>query len=118
MRHLVPHTSVLTSGIFEGRERFMRFHGERYAQLDSDRSVYANSYQERSLLFNILTWMFLFTPPIYFEQLNRIWVDKKINYDRWRSFIGDLQDDWVAAITPVSLFRVIMVYKADLAGWV
>ncbi|KAM5533359.1 hypothetical protein V8D89_012967, partial [Ganoderma adspersum] len=82
------------------RERFMRLHGERYAQLDSDRSVYEDKHRERSLLFNILTWIFFFTPPIYFEHLSRIWVDKKINYDRWRSFIGDLQDDWMASITP------------------
>ncbi|KAI1786725.1 hypothetical protein LXA43DRAFT_975618 [Ganoderma leucocontextum] len=82
------------------RERFMRFHGERYAQLDSDRSVYEDRHRERSLLFNVLTWMFFFTPSVYFEQLSRIWVDRKINYDRWRSFIGDLQDDWMASITP------------------
>ncbi|PIL23468.1 hypothetical protein GSI_14779 [Ganoderma sinense ZZ0214-1] len=97
-----PQHIVVVSRLKETlcRERFMHFHGERYAQLDSDRSVYENTHRERSIIFNILTWMFFFTPPIYFEQLSRIWVDKKINYDRWRSFIGDLQDDWVASITP------------------
>lgn len=94
----------------------MRLHGERYAQLDSDRSVYENTHRDRSLLFHILTWIFFFTPPIYFEHLSRIWVDKKINYDRWRSFIGDLQDDWMASITPVSFSSGKMAHKADILG--
>ncbi|EJF57939.1 hypothetical protein DICSQDRAFT_163164 [Dichomitus squalens LYAD-421 SS1] len=82
------------------RERFMRFHGERYAQLDSDRSVYEDEHRQRSVLFNVLTWLFFYTPPIYFERLSRVWVDNKVNYDNWRGFIGELQDDWMASITP------------------
>lgn len=94
----------------------MRFHGERYAQLDSDRSVYENSHQERSLLFNVLTWICFCTPPTYFEQLSRIWVDQKVNYDHWGNFIGSLQDDWMASITPVSFPYTIVIHKSDVFG--
>ena len=82
----------------------MRLYGERYAQLDSDRSVYEDAHRERSIAFRLLTLLFFFTPPIYFDRLSRVWVDNKINYDHWRGFISELQEDWTASITPVRQF--------------
>ena len=86
------------------RERFLRYHGERYAQLDSDRSVYQETHQDRHLWFRIFSWIFFLTPQIYYDRLIKTWVDSKVNYDQWRTFIGELQSDWAASITPVSSY--------------
>ncbi|TBU38611.1 hypothetical protein BD309DRAFT_874008 [Dichomitus squalens] len=82
------------------QERFIRYHGERYAQLDSDRSVYLETHHDRHLWFRMFSWIFFWTPQIYYDRLSITWVDSKVNYDHWKTFIGELQSDWAASITP------------------
>ncbi|TBU38616.1 hypothetical protein BD309DRAFT_873994 [Dichomitus squalens] len=82
------------------RERFIRYHGEPYAQLDSDRSVYQETHQGRHLWFRMFSWISFWTPQIYHDRLSKTWVDSKVNYDQWGTFIGELQKDWEASITP------------------
>ena len=86
------------------RERFLRFHGERYAQLDSNKSVFEEDpkHKQHSGLFEAVSRFLFSTPHVYYEQLDSIWVDNKINYDHWSNFISELQGDWAASITPVS----------------
>ncbi|PIL23451.1 hypothetical protein GSI_14762 [Ganoderma sinense ZZ0214-1] len=87
------------------REKLLRFHGERYAQLDSNKSVFEEDPKNnrRSVLFEAFSWLFFFQPHVYFEQLSRTWVDNKVNYDTWRTFVGGLQDDWAVCIIPASI---------------
>ena len=47
--------------------------------------------------------MFFFTPEIYLVQLSAVLVDGKVNHDNWKTLITQLQDDWMASITPVSV---------------
>ncbi len=86
------------------REKLLRFHGERYAQLDCDKSVFEEEpkHHHRSKMFRAFSWLLFLTPYIYLERLNHTWVDSKINYDHWNHFISELQEDWAASITPVS----------------
>lgn len=93
-----------THGIPTGREKLLRFHGERYAQLDCDKSIFEEDPARcrRSRLFSAISWIFFFTPHIYYERLSHTWVDNKINYDHWGNFVSwDLPRDWEASITPV-----------------
>ena len=87
-----------------GRERLLRFHGERYAQLDCDKSIFEEEpkHHHRSKIFTAFSWLLFLTPHLYFERLSHTWVDNKINYDHWSNFISELQEDWAASITPVS----------------
>ncbi|KAM5530241.1 hypothetical protein V8D89_016093 [Ganoderma adspersum] len=85
------------------REKLLRFHGERYAQLDCDKSVFEEepNHHHRSMTFSVLSWLLFLTPYLYFERLSHTWVDNKINYDHWNHFITELQGDWAASITPI-----------------
>ncbi|KAM5534004.1 hypothetical protein V8D89_012324 [Ganoderma adspersum] len=84
------------------REKLLHFHGERYAQLDSNKSVFEEDPKDnhRSGLFRALSLVFFWGPHVYYEQLSRTWVDNKVNYDSWRNFVGGLQADWTAYIIP------------------
>ena len=86
------------------REKLLRFHGERYAQLDCDKSVFEDQpdHHHVSKIFSFFSWVFFLTPHLYLERLRHTWVDSKINYDHWNHFISELQEDWAASITPVS----------------
>ena len=54
-----------------------------------------------TIWFHFVSWIFGYTPRIYFDRLHKIWVDQKVNNTAWRKFINELQDDWTASITPV-----------------
>ena len=85
------------------REKLLHFHGERFAQLDSNKSVFEEDPEgnHRSGLFESLSLLFFSQPHVYYEQLSRTWVDNKVNYDSWCTFIGGLQADWATYIIPV-----------------
>ncbi|PIL23469.1 hypothetical protein GSI_14780 [Ganoderma sinense ZZ0214-1] len=105
------------------REKLYRFHGERYAQLDSDKSVFAEepSRHHRSKTFTLFSWLFFLTPHLYLERLSHTWVDNKINYDHWSNFISELQEDWAASITPSTIILsanvgFLAIQSVDLGG--
>lgn len=93
-------------------ERFIRYHGERYAQLDDNRSVHDLPDTESSLWFKIIIPLLFFTPHNYGERLRLLYLDKKVNYTVWRKFIAELREDWKNSIIPV---RAISVYSPHLA---
>ena len=83
------------------REKFMRYYGERCAQLNVDESVRGPNEVPHSWWFIIVTWLLFWTPQIYLEKIHRVFVDQLVNYYFWRKFISELQDDWNSSITPV-----------------
>ncbi|TBU35717.1 hypothetical protein BD311DRAFT_647818 [Dichomitus squalens] len=83
------------------RERFVRYHGEPFVQLDSDRNIRLEVNEcQHSYWFSGASCLFFFTPHIYLDRLHKIWFDNKVNYPNWRKFNRELQDDWTASITP------------------
>ncbi|KAI0716498.1 hypothetical protein C8Q76DRAFT_724486 [Earliella scabrosa] len=84
-------------------EKFIRYHGTIYAQLECNASVYEDVPLKHTIWFNFVSWLFGYTPRIYFDRLHKIWVDQKVNNTAWRKFINELQDDWTASITPAAV---------------
>ena len=93
--------SLTSIGLSSVREQFIRYYGERCAQLDIDQSVRGPNETPRSCWFSIVTWLLFFTPQIYLEKIHRVFVDQLVSYYSWRRFISELQDDWNSSITPV-----------------
>ena len=88
------------AGLVENQ--YFYHHGERCAQLDSDGGVpSAGAQSGSSALFVVLDLISFSTAASYRENLQRVWIDKKNSTKRWKSFVSQLQDDWLAAITPV-----------------
>ncbi|KAI0760194.1 hypothetical protein C8Q74DRAFT_207961 [Fomes fomentarius] len=102
-------------------ERFIRYHGERYAQLDNNRSVHESTMPEYSAWFKAVTWLFFYTPHLYAERLHLIYLDKKVNYQVWRRFIAELREDWENSITPATVVLTanvgfLAIQSVDQAG--
>ena len=95
--------SLTSIGLSSVREQFIRYYGERCAQLDIDQSVRGPNETPRSCWFSIVTWLLFFTPQIYLEKIHRVFVDQLVSYYFWRRFISELQDDWNSFIIPVRL---------------
>ena len=95
--------SFVILDLFTVREKFMRFYGERCAQLNVDQSVRGPDVVPRSWWFSIVTALLFWAPQLYLEKIHRVFTDQLVNYYLWRKFISELQDDWNSSITPVPL---------------
>ena len=93
---------LLIQRAFLVEHQYFYHYGERCAQLDSDHGLpSAGSQSGSSLLFTVLNIISFFTAASYCDNLRRVWIDKGDSNKRWKSFVSQLQDDWLAAITPV-----------------
>ncbi|KAH9899341.1 hypothetical protein C8Q73DRAFT_724392 [Cubamyces lactineus] len=83
-------------------EQLRHYHGTKWARLDANRSVHRNTNTkcDHSWWFNLLSFLFFFTPSLYIKRLDEMWLDMKINHQPWRKFISEIQEDWTASITP------------------
>ena len=66
----------------------------------------------RAWWFDPLSWILFAAPQVYLEMLKKVWVDHQVNYQYWRKFIKELQDDWTASITPVCRVACFLVVYA------
>ncbi|KAI0760195.1 hypothetical protein C8Q74DRAFT_208038 [Fomes fomentarius] len=84
-------------------ERCIRYHGERYAQLDDDDSVHSSLDTRDSLWFKVIIWLFFFIPQDYAQRLRLLFVGKKVVHHKWHTFVTDLQEDWASSMTPTTV---------------
>ncbi|EJF57949.1 hypothetical protein DICSQDRAFT_173444 [Dichomitus squalens LYAD-421 SS1] len=85
--------------------RFAYFHGEEHAQLNNSHGFYPHHYESdsHSPWFTILNWLSFYTAVSYYLNLNQLWIGRKMSTSRWNDFVIQLQDDWLAAITPATV---------------
>ncbi|KAI5998274.1 hypothetical protein EDD15DRAFT_2364067 [Pisolithus albus] len=78
------------------RIHFLNFHGQPYARLDVDRTVYQPQDQRRctSILLRMLSFILFGAPWRYVETLRGVWVDETVNLPRWRAFVGNILNEW------------------------
>ncbi|KAK7433523.1 hypothetical protein VKT23_020747 [Stygiomarasmius scandens] len=77
------------------RHRFTYFHGQPAVRLDFDRSAHeAPDVPLQSWLLNLLSPLMFSTPDIYYNALDRIWVDRMIHQATWAKFINGMKDEW------------------------
>ena len=85
-------------------------HGKPEARLDRQRSMFEPedpSHGPTAILRWIVSPVFFNLPLQYLEDLEKIWIDRTVNYRPWRIFISKLQRDWENSITPVSVYRAL-----------
>ena len=107
MQHRCISVSLLWSdrnlNFFLVKVASLNYFGERGARIDSKMSVFSPSVrQKRTLFFRFMTHLLFYMPTVYMEELERVWIDKTIDYLAWRKFITGLQHDWESSIIPVS----------------
>ncbi|KAH9922528.1 uncharacterized protein B0H18DRAFT_1184680, partial [Fomitopsis serialis] len=84
-------------------DRFVNMHGEREARLERHRSTYEQSTRKPSRLLRWVSPLFFNLPLQYLGELQKIWVDRTVNYQPWKAFITNLQKDWETSITPATV---------------
>ncbi|KAH9836343.1 uncharacterized protein C8Q71DRAFT_78139 [Rhodofomes roseus] len=84
-------------------ERFVNMHGLREARLERHRSVFDQSPAEPSCLLRLISPMFFNLPLQYLRELEKIYVDRTVNYKSWSMFVTNLQSDWGNSITPATV---------------
>ncbi|KAI6135972.1 hypothetical protein F5141DRAFT_1071492 [Pisolithus sp. B1] len=78
------------------RIHFLNFHGQPCARLDVDRTVYSSRDHRRcmSILLRMLSILLFGAPWRYVEALRGVWVDETVNLPRWRTFVGNIINEW------------------------
>ncbi|KZT25705.1 hypothetical protein NEOLEDRAFT_1114043 [Neolentinus lepideus HHB14362 ss-1] len=91
-------------GVFV-HSRFLHFYGTRMARLAREQTVYEGSTRKPSRLFWVLSYFLFYAPRKHLESLDKMWVDKIINYVSWTRFMEHLLDEW----SDLSLTTTVML---------
>ncbi|KAL7277327.1 hypothetical protein ACG7TL_009184 [Trametes sanguinea] len=75
-------------------QRFLNMHGQTYARLGRDQSIYNTVKQPRTALIKLLAPLFFNAPEVHLRGLEKIWIDNIIAIQPWSGFIGKLQNEW------------------------
>lgn len=82
--------------------RFLNFHGESYARIERNFSVYGYALYPRGFLFRILSWMLFSTPDVHLKNLQKMWVDKILHKAVWQETLSKSLTEWQELVTAVS----------------
>ncbi|KAI0078375.1 hypothetical protein K474DRAFT_1660618 [Panus rudis PR-1116 ss-1] len=74
--------------------RFLTYHGERAARLNSDESVHGSNRHTRTLLIKTLGPVLWNAPSVHLRALEKIWVDSTMAHQPWALFIERLKSEW------------------------
>ncbi|KAK7435484.1 hypothetical protein VKT23_019606 [Stygiomarasmius scandens] len=77
------------------RHRFIHFHGQPGARLDFDKSVhYTLDNSLKSWVIKLLSPLMFDAPDIYYNTLDKIWVDRMLHMESWEKFIDGMKGEW------------------------
>ncbi|KAF8257703.1 hypothetical protein EI94DRAFT_1817117 [Lactarius quietus] len=92
---LVYHTAAITRLLsFFAHWRFLYFHGQNSARLEREKTIYANSSRERTLLITLLSPVLFLAPEVHLRELEKLWTDEVIIETVWKSFMEKLLHEW------------------------
>ncbi|KIK91513.1 hypothetical protein PAXRUDRAFT_830785 [Paxillus rubicundulus Ve08.2h10] len=77
--------------------RFVNFYGQPEARLNVDQSVYTKlrgQDETPSLLIRISDLLLFGGPSAHATELQRVWVDRTVNFPRWKGFVSKLSNEW------------------------
>ncbi|KAI0631094.1 hypothetical protein C8Q77DRAFT_1062481 [Trametes polyzona] len=75
-------------------QRFLNRHGQTYARISREQSVYNPTKHPRTALITLLSPLFWNAPEVHLRGLEKIWVDGIITIQPWSGFIGRLLNEW------------------------
>ncbi|TFK49085.1 hypothetical protein OE88DRAFT_1663457 [Heliocybe sulcata] len=91
-------------GIFV-HARYLHFHGTPMARLARNQNVYEECTRTTSKPFWFLSCLLFYAPRKHLDLLDKMWVDKMINYVSWSRFMEQLLDEW----SDLSLTTTVML---------
>ncbi|KAG5726715.1 hypothetical protein E4T56_gene8988 [Termitomyces sp. T112] len=85
------------------KDRFINYHGEYGARLDSLQSIYSDGSPSRTWLIEIFSPLLFFAPNVHLKDLNELWVDKITIKPRWMKFFVKMNGQWGEHIVHASI---------------
>ncbi|KAF5310846.1 hypothetical protein D9619_008004 [Psilocybe cf. subviscida] len=80
--------------------RFLNFHGEPYARLERNFSVYGDALYPQSYFLRTLSPLLLFSGPYFhLKLLQNIWVDRMLHKAVWEETLKKLSTEWQELVT-------------------
>ncbi|KAH0579352.1 hypothetical protein H2248_003492 [Termitomyces sp. 'cryptogamus'] len=76
------------------KDRFINYHGEYGARLDSLQSIYSDGSPGRTWLIEIFSPLLFFAPNVHLKDLHELWVDKITIKPRWMKFFVKMNGQW------------------------
>ena len=82
--------------------QFLSFHGQPWARLNTDQSIYPPPESRISRLLRVANVVFFGAPLRYSKEIKRVWVDDHVNLARWRAFAATRITEWTGVTIYVS----------------
>ncbi|KAH8101129.1 hypothetical protein BXZ70DRAFT_110522 [Cristinia sonorae] len=85
-------------------ERFMNYHGQLGARLNSTDPIHKQSnMNRRSLFFWLISPALFWLPGVYLREVEDFWLDETVRFIHWNKFITGLKEDWDRYTTPATV---------------
>lgn len=100
--------------------RFINYHGEFGARISRHQSVYESRDSIGSLLstlkFSILSYPLFNGPKYHLASLERMWVDRVINYQDWARHLALVLEEWTKTIFMSLITLAIIMVTLSIAS--
>ncbi|KAF8194135.1 hypothetical protein BJ912DRAFT_924219 [Pholiota molesta] len=85
--------------------RFLNFHGESYARIERDFSVFGDPLNKRTWLVKTLSFFLFSAPDVHLRNLQKMWVDGIMHKSVWEQAMKRLNKEW----QEFTFFAIIML---------
>ncbi|KAF9475279.1 hypothetical protein BDN70DRAFT_924099 [Pholiota conissans] len=74
--------------------RFLNCHGETYARIERDFSIFGDPIKKRTWLVKTLSPILFSAPDIHLRNLQKMWVDGIMHKSVWEQSIKNMNEEW------------------------
>ncbi|KAF5311120.1 hypothetical protein D9619_007988 [Psilocybe cf. subviscida] len=105
--------------------RFLNAHGESYARLERDFSVYGDKLHPRTWFIKLLSPLFFSAPDVHLVSLQRMWVDALLHKSAWEKMIASMTLQWrefllsatILLNADIAFLAINGISDVDDTGW-
>ncbi|KAF8960344.1 hypothetical protein BDZ97DRAFT_1922248 [Flammula alnicola] len=74
--------------------RFLNFHGESFARIERDFSVFGDPLNRRTWLIKTISFVLFSAPDVHLRTLQKMWVDGIMHKSVWEQSMKNMNDEW------------------------
>ncbi|KAF5311161.1 hypothetical protein D9619_008038 [Psilocybe cf. subviscida] len=83
--------------------RFLNFHGESYARIERNFSVYGDALYPRTWFLQSLSLLLFSAPDVHLTNLQKMWVDKVLHKAVWEETLKKFSTEWQELVTSAAI---------------
>ncbi|KAF9485028.1 hypothetical protein BDN70DRAFT_705879 [Pholiota conissans] len=77
-----------------GHTRFLNCHGESFARIERNFSIFGDPLNKRTWLVKTLSFILFSAPDVHLRNLQKMWVDGMMHKSVWEQTMKNLNDEW------------------------